>query len=256
MAQLNWSMTMVGYPAHARSASRTTGVTHMSTHEALQFIESLGLSEGWLQIEGSQPQLERIRSGTRIGVNLPELFASSRVINTEGVSSGALTFVAVDPARGKPPADRTLIAWAEANQAPWLEIIDNDVVYLGGLDDQQVDRLMVWFLCRRPLEIDWRTTHLEARAAGRLRHGLFEHGWTRNLGLVKTLRRQSCELWGGVHRKCILDHAAQPSPTQVQVGIRMSIEGKEWIGKDLGEQRCLLSDETGKLQFGSGFYQP
>ena len=256
MALLNWSMTMVGYPAHARSASRSVGVTHMSTNEALQFIENLGISEGWLQIEGSQPQLERIRAGTRIGVNLPELFASSRVINTEGVSSGALTFVAADPARGKPPADRTLIAWAEQNQATWLEIIDNDVVYLGGLTDAQLDRLLIWFLSRRPLEMDWRTARLEPRSAHRLRTGLFDHGWTRNLGLVKALRRQSCELWGGVHRKCILDHAAQPSPTQVQTGVRLSFEGDEWVGKDLVDQRCLLSDDTGKLQFGSGFYQP
>ncbi len=256
MALLNWSMTMVGYPAHARNASRSVGVTHMSTHEALQFFEALGLSEGWLQVEGSQPQLERIRAGTRVDVNLPELFASSKVINTEGMASGALTFVAIDPQRGKPPADRPLIAWAEAHQAAWLEVIDNDVVYLGGLDDVQFDRLLVWFLCRRPLELDWHRMRVDERAAPRLRLGLFEHGWTRNLGLVKTLRRQSCELWGGVHRKCILDHAAQPSPNQAQVGIRMSVEGGAWVGKDLHEQRCLLSDDTGKLQFGSGFYQP
>ena len=54
MALLNWSMTMIGYPAHARSASRVVGLTHMTTHEALQFAENLGVSAGWLQVEGSQ----------------------------------------------------------------------------------------------------------------------------------------------------------------------------------------------------------
>ncbi len=34
-----------------------------------------GLSTGWLQVEGSQPQLERIREGTRVDVNLPEVSA-------------------------------------------------------------------------------------------------------------------------------------------------------------------------------------
>src|SRR5258708_2739440 len=148
MALLNWSMTMIGYPAHARSASRVVGLTHMTTHEALQFAEvlgelqglvgshvgqqfaeNLGVSAGWLQVEGSQPQLERIREGTRVGVSLPELFATSRVIDTQGVASGALTFVAADPARGKPPTDRSLIAWAEEQAAPWLEVIDNDAAY-------------------------------------------------------------------------------------------------------------------------------
>jgi hypothetical protein len=256
MALLNWSMTIIGYPAHARSASRVVGITHMSTHEALQFAENIGVSAGWLQVEGQQPQLERIREGTRVDVSLSELFASSRVIQTEGVASGALTFVAADPAQGKPPGDRPLTAWAEERGAVWLEVIDNDLAYLGGLNDDQVGRLLTWFLCRRPLELDWRKCVLDARIAARLRIGLFEHGWTRNLELVKPARRITCDLWGGVHRKCRLDHGALPAPTQVQSGLRLSVENGQWTGKDLADQRCLLNDDTGKLAFGSGFYQP
>jgi hypothetical protein len=256
MALLNWSMTMIGYPAHARSASRVVGLTHMSTHEALQFAENLGVSAGWLQVEGSQPQLERIREGTRVGVSLPELFATSRVIDTQGVASGALTFVASDPARGKPPTDRPLVAWAEEQAAPWLEVIDNDAAYWGGLHDKQVDRLLAWFLSRRPLEVEWRKALIEPRFAARLRAGLFDHGWTRNLELAKPRGRITCELWGGVHRTCILDHAAQPAPSSVQTGVRASFDAGQWVGRELADQRCLLSDETGKLQFGSGFYQP
>jgi hypothetical protein len=256
MALLNWSMTLLGYPAHARSASRVVGVSHMSTHEALHFVENLGFREGWLQLEGSQPQLERIRDGTRVGVNLPELFASSRIINTDGVSSGDLTFVAADPALGKPPGDRSLITWAEEHSACWLQVIDNDVVYIGGLDDGQIEKLLIWFLCRRPLELEWRHVGMDKRSAARLRNGLFEHGWTRNLELVKARRRLTNELWGGVHRKCILDHATAPAPGQVQAGVGLTYEGAQWIGKDLTDQRCLISDDTGKLLLGSGFYQP
>jgi hypothetical protein len=116
MALLNWSMTAVGYPTHVRTASRVVGLTHMSTHDALHFIEVQGMSTGWLQVEGSQPQLEHIREGTRVDVNLPEMFASSQIVQTEGVASGAMTYVAADPSLGKPPSDRSLITWAEEHK--------------------------------------------------------------------------------------------------------------------------------------------
>jgi hypothetical protein len=253
MALLNWSMTMVGYPPHARSASRVVGLTHMSTHEALNFADNQGMASGWLLVEGSQPQLERVQEGTRVGVSLREMLSDSRVSKTEGVASGSVFFVAGDPATGKPPADRSLIAWAEERRQPWVEVIDNDAAYWGGLSDAQIERLCAWFLCRRPAEQDWRKVRIEPRLAGRLRHGLVEHGWTRNLELVKTGRRLSCDLWGGVHRRCILDHANSPAPAKVQIGLRLTLEDGQWLGKDI-EQRCLLSDDTGKLQFGSGYY--
>ena len=256
MALLNWSMTVLGYPAHARAASRVIGLTHMSTHDALHFIEVQGLSTGWLQVEGSQPQLERIREGTRVDVNLPELFASSQIVQTEGVASGALTFVAAHPTLGKPPNDRTLIAWAEEHQRPWLEVIDNDVSYFGGLNDQQIETLLTWFLSRRPAELNWRKTTIDPRLAARLRVGLFEHGWTRNLELVKVGRKIFSDLWGGVHRKCLLDHGTIPGPSQVQIGLRLCHENGVWTGKDISDQRCVLSDDTGKLTLGSGYYKP
>ncbi|HEX3133024.1 MAG TPA: hypothetical protein VHX44_05505 [Planctomycetota bacterium] len=256
MALLNWSMTILGYSAHARTASRVVGLTHMSTHDALHFIEVQGLSTGWLQVEGSQPQLERIREGTRVDVNLPELFASSKIIQTEGVASGALTFVAADPKLGKPPSDRTMITWAEELHRPWLEVIDNDVAYFGGLDNAQIDTLLRWYLARRPADLDWRKTVLDPRLAARLRQGLFDHGWTRNLELVKVSRKTFCDLWGGVHRKCLLDHAAIPGPMQVQIGLRLCHENGTWTGKDISDQRCVLNDDTGKLTFGSGYYKP
>jgi hypothetical protein len=256
MALLNWSMTILGYPAHARNASRVVGLTHMSTHDALNYIEVQGLSTGWLQVEGSQPQLERIREGTRVDVNLPELFASSKIIQTEGVASGALTFVAADPTLGKPPGDRSMVSWAEERSRPWLEVIDNDVAYFGGLSDQQIEVLLNWFLARRPAELNWRKTTIDPRLAARLRSGLFDHGWTRNLELVKVGRKTFTDLWGGVHRKCLLDHNTISVPTQVQSGLRLSHENGTWTGKDISDQRCVLSDDTGKLTFGSGYYKP
>ncbi len=256
MALLNWSMTTIGYPAHARSASRVVGLTHMSTHDALNFIEAQGMTTGWLQVEGSQPQLERIREGTRIDVNLPEMFAASQIVQTEGITSGALTYVAADPNLGKPPGDRSLITWAEEHNLQWLEVIDNDAAYFGGLSDQQIDALMNWFLSRRPADLPWKKTTIDPRLAARLRHGLFEHGWTRNLELVKVGRKVIADLWGGVHRKCILDYGSIGVPTAVQSGLRITHENGTWMGKDISDQRCVLNDDTGKITFGSGYYNP
>lgn len=246
MATSNWSMTVIGYPAHRRSGSPVVGLSHMSTHEVLRFAETMQLATGWLRAEGSQPQLERVRGGDTTWVALAELFADRRVVMTDGLASGSLVYVAAKPGHGTPPADRTLAAWAVEHQLTWVEVIDNEIAYWGGLKPLQIDRLLAWFLCQRPLVHDWRTTRLLAPIAGRLRQGLFEHGWTRNLELAKAGKEPVVDLWGGVHATCILDHAALPTPSRVGTGVHLALVGEEWNGSELGG-RCPLNDDNGKL---------
>lgn len=255
MAITNWSMSILGYPAHSRSAARVVGVSHMSTHEALRFAEHQGLSAGWLLAEGSQPQLERVRQGTPLGVSLVELFTDSKVVKTEGLASGSLVFVAAALHRGQPPVDRSLSAWADENRHPWVEVVDNEVAYWGNLSDPQIERLMTLFLCRHPVDGDWRTTEWNPRSSARLRTGLFEHGWTRNLDLARKKPHSQCDLWGGIHRTCVVEHAGRPLPTQVQVGVRVVYEAGRWETKELVDETVPLQDETGKLTFGSGLYR-
>lgn len=225
------------------------GISHMSTHEVMRFAEEQHFKTGWLMAEGSQTQLERVKEGTPHWVTLTQLFAEQRIVKTEGVASGSVVFVAATPEAGQPPADRGLQQWAETRKLPWVEIIDNEVAYWGGLSDAQVDRLMNWFCCQRPIETDWRKAHLEAKAAARLRRGLFEHGWTRNLELAKPRKKPTLDLWGGAHRSCILDHNQVPAPSQVSSGVRLTLEGDAWSVVDLNE-RCILSDDNGKLPLG------
>jgi len=246
MATFNWSMTMIGYPAHRRSGSPVVGVSHMSTHEVFRFAEVLDLQTGWLRAEGSQPQLERVRGGDTAWVALAELFADRRVVMTDGLASGSLVYVSALPSHGVPPADRTLSAWAVEHRRPWVEVIDNEIAYWGGLTPDQIDRLLAWFICQRPLDTDWRATRIAGPTAGRLRQGLFEHGWTRNLGLAKPGKRAQVEFWGGVHGTCILDHAALPAPARVATGIALALDGEQWEGKEL-PTRCPLNDDNGKL---------
>lgn len=241
---LNWSMTAAGYPAHTRSGARVVGVSHMSTFAAMRFLEEIGVSTGWLLAEGSQPQLERVTVGRATRVGLPELFAERRVVRTEGLASGSLLFAAGARA-GEPPPDRPLIPWAEARGQVWLELVDNEVAYWGGLEDGHLDRLLLWFICQRPIEIDWRSLRIEPRTMTLLRHGLFEHGWSRNLALVKPERGIS-ELWGGIHRHALVDTRHHPRPGAVQVGLRLRQEFREIDAKDILE-RCPLDDDTGKL---------
>ncbi len=244
MALLNWSMSIIGYPAHARSGSRVIGVSHMSTFVVMRFLEDIGIVSGWLLAEGSQPQLERVRAGSATWVGLPELFSERRVVKTEGLASGRLMFAAAPKTSQPPPSDRPLSAWAESHQQPWVEVVDNETAYWGGLSDAHIGRLLTWFVCQRPLEHDWRKVSIEPRTLAIMRHGMLEHGWTRNLGLVKADKGVT-DLWGGVHRKCLLDHQHHPQPGHVQAGLRLRLEFGEIFGKDILE-RCPLSDETGK----------
>jgi hypothetical protein len=241
-------MTMIGYPAHRRSAASVIGLSHMSTHDVMRFAEQMQFKTGWLLAEGAQPQLERVKVGTPIFVTLGQLFAEQRIVKTEGIASGSLVFVAASADAPKPPTDRTLLAWADAQTLPWVEIIDNEIAYWGGLTEAQIDRLLAWFCCQRPMECDWLKARLDQKTAARLRRGLFDHGWTRNLELAKP-RKPMLDLWGGAHRSCILDHTSVPVLSQVNAGVRLTLSGDTWIGADLGD-RCILSDDNGKLPLG------
>lgn len=246
MASFNWSMTAIGYAQHRRSAQAVFGLSHMSTHEVLRFAEALGVTTGWMVAQGSQPQLEGMRIDRPTFVALAELFADRRVVMTDGLANGSLVFAAASAEQGTPPDDRTLVTWADERPVPWVEIIDNEISYWGGLRGEQVEKLLAWYLCQRPIDGDWRQTKLSAGATARLRGGLFEHGWTRNLGLAKPGRKAVVDLWGGVHRTCILDHAGYLAPHAVHSGVRLTLDGGEWQHRDLSE-RCPVDDDNGKL---------
>jgi len=241
---LNWSMNIAGYPPHTRSASRVVGVTHMSTFAAMRFLEDLGIVNGWLLAEGTQPQLERVRAGQATQVGLKEMFSERRVVNSEGLASGTVMFAASPRSAEPPPTDRSLAMWAESRSQPWMEMVDNETAYLGGLEDAHLDRLLAWFLNQRPIDQDWRKMRIDRKTLALLRHGLFEHGWTRNLGLVKP-DRQITDLWGGIHRHASLEIRHHPRPTTVQVGLRLRQEFGEIFSRDILE-RCPLDDDNGK----------
>jgi hypothetical protein len=245
VANLNWSMTAIGYPAHARSGSRVIAISHMSTFGALRFAEEIGIRSGWMLAEGSQPQLEDVTMGAPTWVALGKLFADSQVVATEGLAHGRLTFAAATPAAGQPPVGGQLSHWAETHHQPWLEVIDNESCSWGGLTDTQLGRLITWFCCQRPFDSDWRQVRIESRTFARLRAGLFDHGWSRNLALVRP-ERKSLDLWGGVHRGVHLEHGHLPAPGQAQAGLRLRIDLGEMSATELTD-RCPLSDDTGKV---------
>jgi hypothetical protein len=248
MATVNWSMTAAGYPAHSRSGTRVAGISHMSTFAAMRFAEAIGLNQGWLFAEGAQPQLDGVRTGAPTHVWLNQMLDSRMVVQTEGLAAGTLVFAAGAAGEGQPLSGRSLIAWAEAKNQPWLEVIDNEVAYWGGLDDARLTRLLSWFLTTRTHTGDWRKIAIEPRVAGRLRHGLFDHGWTRNIGLSNDDR---VDLWGGVAANCPLAHDYHPTPGKVSAGVRLKLSLGEFTGRELSE-RCPINDETGKARLYSG----
>jgi hypothetical protein len=248
MANVNWSMSAAGYPAHSRSGTRVAGLSHMSTFAAMRFAEAIGLSQGWLFAEGSQPQLDGVRTGAPTHVWLDQMLASRMVVQTEGLASGTLVFAAGPASEGQPLSGNSLIAWAEAKGQPWVEVIDNEVAYWGGLDDARLTKLLAWFLATRTHDSDWRKLAIEARVAARLRHGLFDHGWTRNLGLTTNDR---VDLWGGVPLNAGLAHEYHPTPGKVASGLRLKLALGEFTGRELNE-RCPINDETGKARLYSG----
>ena len=246
MALLDWSMSMIGYPAHRRCGVPVVGLSHMSVHAALRFAEAHGLFTGWVVSSGPAPHLEGLRPEVPTWVALAEFFVERRVAYTEGMISGALTFVHAVPADGQPPEDRSIEAWAESLRKPWVQVIDNEVAYWGGVDDVLVDALLCWHLCERPIDKPWTQTSLEPEGAAVLRRQLFATGLTRNLSLCRNGWRTAVDLWSGVHHRCMLDHGVHPPLSSIQQGWRAQLRGDVWSVQEL-DGNCPLDDERGRV---------
>lgn len=246
MPLIDWSMTILGYREHQRSGAAVVGTSHTSLHTALRFAEGAGWYTGWIATDGPSPQIELVDTSAPEWVALAELFVEGRVANTEGIVGGGVIFVPTVPADGQPPADRSLIAWAEERGRPWLEVHDNETAYWGGLDEAGRERLLAWFLCRRPVELEWTETKLEPAALRVLDGGLFEHGWTRNLSLVSDGWRIKVPLWAGINGRSMLEHDRQLCQLSTSNrGSLLILKGSRWaIGAIDGD--CPLDDETGR----------
>lgn len=246
VALYDWPMTMIGYPEHTRSGVRVVGLTHASTHEALRFAEAVGLGRGWLVSQGPSPHLNDIPPDVPVPVTLPGFFLEGRLACTEGVVSGSITYVATTAEDGPPPDDRAITVWSESRGRPWMQVVDNEVAWFGGLDDAALDGLLRLYLCRRPLDLDWQTTRLGRGVLGRLKAHLFAHGLTRNCSLVFVDRKAEVDLWAGVHNRCVLPIQGHEHLQGAQVGLRLALDGKTWQCRDL-EGECPLDDERGRV---------
>ena len=241
MALLDWSMTMLCYPAHRRSGAEVIGLSHMSLYAALHWAEMAGLSTGWLSADEDPLLLDGAVSGERNWVTLANLFMQGNVAQTEGVVSGTVTYVPAEPSNGSAPEDRDLIAWAEEQGLPWIQMVDNEYCYLGNVDDQVLRKLFIWFLNQRPLTQDGYDDTMTDRAFAAVRQGLESFGWTRNCSLVRLQRSVSQDLWAGVHERCILDKRGYHTLSEANLGMHFFRTNGCWQVNIL-ENDCPLDD--------------
>ncbi len=234
----DWSMSILGYQKHVYSGSEVIGVSHISTHDALVIADAVGLDSGWIWCDEMAAQLEDLAADRATWNKLDTLFEEERVIKTEGMVGGMLSFVAaaedltppestqstdsVAMSGSKPHTEERLPReWAEDKGCAWLESVDNEMAYFGGLNEAQQRQLMIWFLCRRPLDGQWRSMSVDDACWAELRRGVFNGGWTRNCNLVEDGRRVRQEIWGGVHEHCALDIADRPRLSLINSGLKM-----------------------------------
>ena len=244
MPLLNFATSIMGYPPHRRSGQSMVGVSYITTHDALRFAAMIGLGKGWMRVSDPQPQLEAFPVGPAVKVDLSSLFDDARIAATQGIVSGSVVFAATKPEDPPPPSDRPLQVWADSLRRPWVEVIDNECAYLAGLEAEHILRLLSWFVCQMPLSLPWRDLSFACDVSKHLMLGLYRHGWTRQIALVHPT---SQDLWGGTFSKCFLGHIPAQLVSSVQEGVRLELSGKTWQGIIINDQRCPLSDETGRL---------
>lgn len=240
----DWSMTILGYQEHVYSGSEVIGVSHMSTHDALVIADAVGLNHGWIWCDEMAAQLEDLPADRATWNTLQDLFADERVIKTEGMVGGLLSFVAAN--EDAVPDDRTPREWAEDKGCAWLESVDNEMAFFGGLNDQQQRQLMTYFLCRRPLDGQWKDTTIDDALWTELRSNLFQAGWTRNYNLVEDGRRIRQEIWAGIHENCPLDTNDRPCLSLMNSGLKLRNRNQAWFIESR-EGNCPLDDEYARL---------
>jgi len=245
MVRFDWAATIKGYPPHELGARRVVACSHMPTHDALRFARSAGLSKGWMLASEPQPQLEGVPEGETVAVDLEHLFDRGRIAYTEGVVSGSVVY-AMAP-EGEPPGDRDLVTWAEERGVAWVRVVDNEVAYWGDVDRDLSRDLLRWFCAQHPINLPWYETAFEEELEEALHHGLFEHGWTRNVTLADGNRRRQLDLWGGVHTQSMVEHQAQHLLSAVQHGIRLTWRDDRWEGAVIDDRACPLNDQTGRV---------
>jgi hypothetical protein len=242
MALLDWSTSLIGYPAHRRSGVPVLGVSHCTVHDALRFAESLAWFTGWVRADAAAAHLVGLPGGLSAWSVLAECFVERRIVHTEGPVGGCLTFVPAVQADGRPPVDRGLIDWVEGRGRPWLEVIDNEMAYWGGLDQAQQRALLTWFCDRRPLP--YGAGHaVDPVAAEALLAESFRSGLSRNGALVEEARQQ---LWAGVHEHCMLDRAGYPFPSELDLGYQLVLQAGRWCLEPL-EGACPIDDQRGRV---------
>ncbi len=245
MPSTDWSMSLLGYERHTRSGSAVIGVTHVSTHDVLVVANAIGMQSGWIWCDEMAAQVEDLPSDRPTWAPLTKIFAEQRVINTEGMVGGLFTFVHAQE-NPEPKADRNPIEWAEDGGRAWVEIVDNEMAYWGGLDEEQQQKLIQWFCSRRPLDGQWRDREVDAKAWEQIKSGLFKHGWTRNCELVTDGRKFKQEWWAGIHDKCALENDKDRHLTRLNQGLLLRVQGQSWVHEGLDDQ-CPLDDVHGRL---------
>ena len=245
MPSTDWSMNMRGYERHTRSASAVIGVTHVSTYDALVVANVIGMQSGWIWCDEMAAQVEGLPSDRPTWAPITNLFAEQRVINTEGLVGGVLTFVHAEESPS-PDGSRSPQEWAEDNKRPWIQVVDNELAYWGGLNDDQQRLLCSWFCSRRPLDGQWKDRELSVEAWQSLKPGLFRHGYTRNCELVSDGRKFKQEWWAGVHQKSALAQEQLAALSAYNQGVLLRVHGQLWHVEKLDEE-CPLDDKFGRL---------
>ena len=245
MPSTDWSMSILGYERHTRSGSEVIAVTHLSTHDALVLANAIGLQSGWIWCDEMAAQIEDLPSDRPTWAPLTTLFTEQRVANTEGMVGGALTFVHAQE-NTEPSKDVKPQQWAAGGKRAWVEIIDNEMAYWGGLNDEQQRLLVTWFCSRRPLDGQWQSREITMETWQQIKPGLFRHGWSRNCDLVSDGRKLKQEWWAGIHAKSAL-HTDLTQPLSVfNQGVLLRVQGQLWIAEPLSD-KCPLDDKYGRL---------
>lgn len=245
MPSTDWSMSALGYDRHTKSGVEVVGITHVSTYDALVVANAIGLEGGWIWCDEMAAQVEGLPSDRPTWAPITKLFAEQRVINTEGLVGGVLTFVHA-PESPAPDANRNPQEWAEDHKCPWIEVIDNELAYWGGLNDDQQRLLLSWFCSRRPLDGQWQERQISAEAWTFIKGGLYRHGWTRNCELVNDGRKLKQEWWAGLHQQTALEHQSLAPLSAKNTGVLLRVQGPLWQASALDEQ-CPLDDVYGRL---------
>ena len=255
----DWSTWIIGHTNGVGRGRRSQiSFCYYSVPQAVAFLAAQEeFRHGVALISYNPPHRNKHISGlgrsTRF-LALEEVVEQARVSTFTGVDSSNFVFVPCE--KRAFPATRsgtTLSQWAHDRNLPDVHVHDNDHVWFCGFPRRCEKQIFTEFLKASLFNIAHRNPRIARGDWGRVRQGLFDHGYTLNRSLCSSAGGiLTYVLWAGIPEVTLLRTNRRKPVSAIPEKLILTLHPDDELQVQPGAGRCPLTSKYGKLGEGQG----